>query len=760
MRQKITFLSLMMFFTLSLFAERSITGYVYDKAGEKPLVDAQITLKGTDKRITTDYEGFFELSVPNKKVTLVITYSGYEENEVLVSKNKKEVKVLMQKKAEPKKEVVEVPKQERKETKASVTASAGTKYGMITGFVGDESGEPLIGASVAFRDMEGGTVTEFDGTFALDAPEGRVVLVITYTGYKTVETVVKKDKRNIRVLMGGDVMLSELVVTSVSASREESSRKTKKDRRKAAAAKASAPPVTYSVITTEPAPVKKPAAAYDDVMTDMEAVGEVAVLSEEVAEVSEKIKGKTSGVTTNLPSAGQLTAGILNDYGKWNLWQDIQENELKEWQGTWDIRPWDRYPIQLTTQNGYPIVNAKVFLKEGSTTIWTARTDNTGKAELWANLYEQKEAGDYSMEIEYKGKTYELDAANSFHEGGNTKIIPVQCDISKTVDIAFVVDATGSMGDEINYLKSELTDVITRSKKVLKDVELRLGSVFYRDLGDAYVTRKSHFSTDINKTVEFIKEQKAAGGGDGPEAIEEALDEALDNMVWSENAAARLLFLVLDAPPHQTDAIKDRLKVHIERAAKMGIRIVPVACSGTGRSTEYLMRSFALATNGSYIYLTDDSGIGGSHQKPITDEHKVNLLNDLLVQTITDFSKTVSCDEQLDFDMEDIRDTMEVALVLEKQIDPNQQVDIVKNTEFSWKYYPNPSRGQLWIEIEGELDFLYLFDGAGKLLRRITITDQKFEIDIRDYPSGMYFLRGIGKDEREVSGKVVLVRSS
>lgn len=715
MNHKITLSFLMMFFTLSLLAQqRTITGYVYNESKEV-LIGANIVEKGTDNGITTDYVGFFEITVPVGEVELEVSYTGYQTKKVIVRTPQKHIEVIL--------------KSDEVLLDAVVIADV------------PEEPEP---EPIPIPDE------------IIDVKDYEDIRMVKEEGARREKERASRAKAEAKAMATYEAeVTSSAVVASVSAAKAKKKRGRGKESTAMTPPPPPPPPPAY--VPAEPE-IAEPTIAYEDVMIDMDAVKEVEVLSGE-----EEIFMTGGGGTgsAELPKAGQLTAGILNDYGKWNLWQDIQENELKKWQESWSIRPWDRYPVQLTTQNGYPIVNAKVKLMDGGKAIWAARTDNTGRAELWANLYEDKEARRYTIQIEYKGESYSIDDAKSFHEGGNARAIPIQCDISKIVDIAFVVDATGSMGDEINYLKSELTDVITRSKDALKDVDLRLGSVFYRDLGDAYVTRKSHFSKDINKTVDFIKKQGASGGGDGPEAIEEAFDEALDNLAWSEDAAARLMFLVLDAPPHQTDAIKARLKVHIERAASMGIRVIPVACSGTDRSTEYLMRSFALATNGSYIYLTDDSGIGGSHQKPITDEHNVNMLNDLLVQTITDFASTVSCEEQLDYIAEEIQDTMEVALVLEKQVDTDdpEKEDIIKETEFSWKYYPNPCGGQLWVEIEGELEHLYLFDGAGKLLRRIDVTDSNLELDLSMYASGMYYLRGMGKDGREVSGKVVLTRT-
>src|SRR5690606_13481740 len=107
-----------------------------------------------------------------------------------------------------------------------------------------------------------------------------------------------------------------------------------------------------------------------------------------------------------------------------------------------------------------------------------------------------------------------------------------------------------SMGDEIKYLQEELQDVIANIAARNQDLHLRTGSVFYRDHSDEYVTRVQDFGSDVSSLINFIKKQHAAGGGDFPEAVDDALDAALNKMQWDKNAQAKILFLVLDAPPH------------------------------------------------------------------------------------------------------------------------------------------------------------------------------------------------------------------
>ena len=199
----------------------------------------------------------------------------------------------------------------------------------------------------------------------------------------------------------------------------------------------------------------------------------------------------------------------------------------------------------------------------------------------------------------------------------------------------FVCDTTGSMGDELSYLQAELMDIIQRVKKQNGNIPLRLSVNFYRDEGEEYVVRSFPFTEDFDRAVQNLGQQTAEGGGDYEEAVEEALSDAIHGHEWSDAESAKLLFLVLDAPPHA--AAKDQMQQLLLDAAERGIRVIPVIASGADQNTEFLMRSFALGTGGSYVTLTNDSGIGDGHLEPSVGETEVYKLNDLLLEIINDY---------------------------------------------------------------------------------------------------------------------------
>lgn len=77
---------------------------------------------------------------------------------------------------------------------------------------------------------------------------------------------------------------------------------------------------------------------------------------------------------------------------------------------------------------------------------------------------------------------------------------------------------------------------------------MRISIVGYRDHGDSDITESIAFSNHL-EAEEFLNKLKASGGADTPEAVADGLNLAL-NQNWSSSSNEKILFLVMDAPPH------------------------------------------------------------------------------------------------------------------------------------------------------------------------------------------------------------------
>jgi Mg-chelatase subunit ChlD len=200
-----------------------------------------------------------------------------------------------------------------------------------------------------------------------------------------------------------------------------------------------------------------------------------------------------------------------------------------------------------------------------------------------------------------------------------------------SLEVMFVIDTTGSMSDELRYLITELRDIISAVQARHPQIRMRFSLVVYRDKSDRYIVRDFAFTESLNDMQIQLSEQKAQGGGDYPEAMEQALETAV-NAKWSKGNVARLLFLVADAPPHN-----ENLKAMLEQvrvARQKGIRIYPLAASGVADKAEFMMRQAEVLTQGRYLFLTDDSGVGSSHQEPSVPCYIVTHLNKLIARVI------------------------------------------------------------------------------------------------------------------------------
>lgn len=466
----------------------------------------------------------------------------------------------------------------------------------------------------------------------------------------------------------------------------------------------------------------------------------------------------TFGHATPRAAYGVLTAGEVNDFAKWTQWTDLSETSLSALRNVWGIAPNGRYTLDLQTRTGLPIADAVVrLLRKDGTVLFQARTDNTGKAELWSSLDNKAEAENCPMriEVEHSGRTHRIGRAQPFAQIMNRLVLDVACAPNDLVDVAFVVDATGSMQDEIDFLKAEMNDIIYRSKRIGDQLNFRFANVFYRDVGasEEYTTRSMDFTRVLSTAVNFITEQKANGGGDTPEAVEVALDSAINRLSWSAEARARVIFLVLDAGPHINPGVKQRMQELARDAAAKGIRIVPIAASGTDKATEYLMRALALTTNGTYSFLTDHSGVGGRHMPPSTDHFEVESLNDVLVRVLKSFTYMPDCDQripELELSYPDSVITMAVT-------DTTATGD--GGARINWSYYPNPTTGLINITADADITELYVTDLGGKVLQLITgmRAGEVRQVDLGAYATGIYLIRcPVGANW--VSGRVVVQR--
>jgi Mg-chelatase subunit ChlD len=197
------------------------------------------------------------------------------------------------------------------------------------------------------------------------------------------------------------------------------------------------------------------------------------------------------------------------------------------------------------------------------------------------------------------------------------------------VDVVFVLDTTGSMGGLIEGAKRKIWAIANRIMTGQPRPDLRIGLIGYRDKGDAYVTRRFEFSENIDDVYSNLLSFQASGGGDTPEHVNRALDEALHKMRWRKGERVlRQIYLVGDAPPHEG---RDGLfSSKLAQSAKQrGIIINAIRC-GSMQSTKFAWQRIAQASNGIYASIRQD---GGMRVVATPMDSKLARLNEMLSKT-------------------------------------------------------------------------------------------------------------------------------
>lgn len=164
------------------------------------------------------------------------------------------------------------------------------------------------------------------------------------------------------------------------------------------------------------------------------------------------------------------------------------------------------------------------------------------------------------------------------------------------IEVVFVLDTTGSMSGLIHAAQEKIWAITSTLCQAEPAPEIGIGLVGYRDRGDQYITRVTALSNDLDRVYADLMEFKAAGGGDGPESVNQALYEAVTGIDWStDHSTYRVIFLVGDYPPHMDYQNDLRYPETCLLAAKKGIIINTIQCGGHGSTTPIWEEIAALA---------------------------------------------------------------------------------------------------------------------------------------------------------------------
>lgn len=154
------------------------------------------------------------------------------------------------------------------------------------------------------------------------------------------------------------------------------------------------------------------------------------------------------------------------------------------------------------------------------------------------------------------------------------------------IEVCFVLDTTGSMGGLIEGAKQKIWSIANDIAAAKPAPDIRFGLVAYRDRGDEYVVKTFDLTNDLDAVYSRLQSFQAAGGGDTPESVNEALDAAVRSVSWSgDRSVLKLIFLVGDAPPHMDYTNAPKYPEVCQAAVKRDLIVNSIQCGNLAETT-------------------------------------------------------------------------------------------------------------------------------------------------------------------------------
>jgi Mg-chelatase subunit ChlD len=177
------------------------------------------------------------------------------------------------------------------------------------------------------------------------------------------------------------------------------------------------------------------------------------------------------------------------------------------------------------------------------------------------------------------------------------------------VEVVFCLDTTGSMTNLIEGAKRKIWSICNQIAGGKPTPQLKVGLVAYRDRGDEYITKVIELTDDLDAVHGQLMRFVATGGGDTPESVNQALDDAVNKVSWSKDRRTlRIIFLVGDAPPHMDYNDDVKYPLTCKKACEKGIIINAIQC-GTDADCMRHWKDIAAKAEGSYAAIPQEGGV-------------------------------------------------------------------------------------------------------------------------------------------------------
>ncbi|MBN2440836.1 MAG: VWA domain-containing protein [Spirochaetales bacterium] len=354
--------------------------------------------------------------------------------------------------------------------------------------------------------------------------------------------------------------------------------------------------------------------------------------------VTTPVPGVTSSPLTPPPTTETgLEAGYADDNKEFNSFLAFLDEF--SYVNHYEMMIYERIIFHIQDQDGQSLHNAKVEVyNDLEELVCEGISYADGSYMFFPAEYGTDE--NYNVTITFQDYTKEI-----MVDRRGVRNIDVVFDLTRPyysnvpLDMVFILDTTGSMGEEITQLKNTI-GIINQTLSTLSTSPLvRYGMVQFRDRGDAqssYLTKVVPLTENLDDFQTALNQVTASGGGDKPEDLEQALEDTMNEMVWNTDGI-RLGWIITDAAPKlyvdetykYVDAARD--------AHKAGIKFFSIGCGGLDVPGEYALRQLSQYTSAKYIFLTygetgpSEGGVPGSVSHHTGDDFETDKLESIVL---------------------------------------------------------------------------------------------------------------------------------
>jgi Mg-chelatase subunit ChlD len=352
-----------------------------------------------------------------------------------------------------------------------------------------------------------------------------------------------------------------------------------------------------------------------------------------------KTKGMLPGKAEGVKGPSGLKAGFADDNKQFNYFVNFI-NTYKDKIPYYPINISERIIFYCKDVSGKSIPNALVKVYSGKKLLTTGKTYADGSFMYYPSEYDARFTS-YSLTFEALNAKADI-AVDRQGKREHVVTLNTQRPQYKNVplDILFVFDTTGSMGEEIARLKKTIEIINMNIASISTKPDVRFGMVLYKDKGDEYVTKIIPLTGDLEKFQKELALVTAGGGGDGPEDLQSALADAVKKIQWN-TGGIRLAFIITDAEPHLDYGQQYTYVDAAHDAKKEAIKFYSIGTGGLPLAGEFVLRQISQYTQGRYIFLTygERGESEGGKEGSVSHHTGANFQTDKLESIIIRFAK-------------------------------------------------------------------------------------------------------------------------